>query len=168
MGKFPAKNIIASVSWIALMVFPAGSIYASGSAIMNVSATIVSKSTCSFKTNAANLAFGALDPLSPADRSASATAIFTCRGSAPTVVYLITQNSGLYNTGPGMNRMRHATTPTAYLPYSLALTPASGSFPRETPPQDHTVTVTGTVRGMDYQAALAGNYADTVTLTINP
>ena len=64
--------------------------------------------------------------------------------------------------------MRHATNPTAYLPYTVSLAPASGSFPRETPPQDHTVTVNGTVRGTDYQTALAGSYADTVTLTINP
>lgn len=168
MNKPLLKIISAIIFWTALLAVSAGSASAAGNANMAVSATILSKSICKFKTATANLAFGALNPLSPVDVTATATAIFDCKGSAPIVTYLITQNSGLYNTGPGSNRMRHATDTTAYLPYSLTLSPDSASFPRETPPQDHTVTVTGTVRGTDFQTALLGNYADTVTLTINP
>lgn len=84
------------------------------------------------------------------------------------MVYMVTQDSGLNSTGPGQNRMRHATDATAYLPYSLAISPETDSFPREVAPQDHIVTVTGTVLGASYRTAVQGNYSDTVTLTINP
>lgn len=168
MKKLLITTISAFILWIILLTVLAGSAAAAGNAIMNVSATILSKSNCSFKTAAANIPFGVLNPLSPVNVTASASAIFTCKGSAPVVIYSITQDSGLYSTGPGWNRMRHATDPSAYLPYSLVIAPDTGSFPRETPPKNHTVTVTGTVLGTSYQTALAGNYADTVTLTINP
>lgn len=168
MKKLLIKTISAFIIWTALLAFSAGSASAAGNAVMTVSATILSKSNCTFKTAAANLPFGVLDPISPVNVTASASAVFKCLGSAPLVVYMITQDSGLNSTGPGGNRMRHSTNPTAYLTYSLAIVPDTGSFPKETPPQDHTVTVTGTVLGADYQTALPGNYSDTVTLTINP
>lgn len=168
MNKLLIRTISAFVFWTVHLVFSACSASAAGNAVMNVSATIISKNICSFKTNAANLSFGVLNPISPVNVTASTAAIFTCKGSAPLVVYNITQNSGLNSTGPGGNRLKHATNPTAYLPYSLSLVPDAPSFPRETPPQDHTVTVTGTLLGADYQTALAGNYTDTVTIDIVP
>ena len=167
--KKPLITTISAFTFLAtLLVILACSASAAGSAIMNVSATILSKSNCTFKTAAANLPFGVLNPISPVDVTVSASAIFKCLGSAPIIAYAVSQDSGLYSAGPGRNRMGHATNPTAYLPYTLVISPDSGSFPRETPPLDHTVTVTGTVLGSDYQTALAGNYTDTVTLTINP
>lgn len=168
MKKLLITTISAFIFWTALLAFSAGPAAAAGNAIMNVSATILSKSNCRFRTATANLSFGVLDPMSAADATASATATFRCVGSAPLNVYMITENSGLYSTGPGMNRMRHATDTTKYLPYSLAISPETGSFPREVAPQDHFVTVTGTVLGANYRTALQGNYADTVTLTIVP
>lgn len=153
--------------WTALLAFSAGSAYAAGNAVMTVSATILSKSICSFNTTAADLPFGTLDPLSPANKTVSASATFKCLGSAPIVVYAITQNNGL-NAGPGGNRLRHVTDATAYIPYSLVFTPDAVTFPRETPPQNHVVTITGTILGTDYQTAAQGDYSDTVTLTINP
>lgn len=168
MNKLLIRTISAFIFWTATLALSAGSALASGSAVMAVSATILSKSICSFKTNAANLSFGALNSGSPVNVTASTTAIFNCMGSAPIVVYAITQDSGLNSTGPGQNRMRHVTDPTAYLPYSLAFTPDAVTFPRETPPQDHVVTITGTVLGTAYQTAVQGNYSDTVTLAINP
>lgn len=168
MKKLLITTISAFIFWTALLAFSAGPAHAAGNSIMVVSATILSKSICSFKTATANLSFGVLDPLSPVNVTASTSAIFKCMGSAPIVVYLITQDSGLNSTGPGGNRMKHATDPTAYLPYSLALTPDAVTFPKETPPQDHTVTVTGTVLGADYQTVLPGSYSDTVTLSIIP
>lgn len=168
MNKFLIITISAFIFGISLLAISVASATAAGNSLMAVSATIVSKNSCSFKTATANLSYGVLDPLSPVDTTASAAFIFTCHGSAPTVAYLTTQDSGLYSTGPGGNRMRHSTDTTAYLPYSLVLSPDTGSFPKETPPQDHTVTVTGKVLGANYQTALAGNYTDTVTLTVNP
>lgn len=168
MKKLLITTISAFIFSAAILALFANSASAAGNTIMNVSATIPSKSICSFKTASANIPFGVLNPLSPVNVTASSSAIFTCKGSAPVVVYGITQDSGLYSTGPGGNRMRHATNLSTYLPYTLTITPDTDTFPRETPPQNHTVTVTGKVLGADYQTVLAGNYSDTVTLTINP
>lgn len=91
--------------------------------------------------------------------------IFRCSSSDKFVTFFISDDDGLYETGPDQNRMRHTITPTEYLPYSLTLSPTSGTIPKN---DDQTLTITGTVRGADYQDALAGNYSDTVTLTISP
>jgi hypothetical protein len=61
--------------------------------------------------------------------------------------------------------MRHATIISEYLPYSLALNPASGTVPKNI---NQTLTVTGVVRSVDLQTVAAGSYADTVVLSILP
>jgi hypothetical protein len=61
--------------------------------------------------------------------------------------------------------MRHTTITTEYLPYSLTLNPTSGTVPKNT---DQTLTITGKVKGVDYQDALAGSYSDTVVISIAP
>ena len=61
--------------------------------------------------------------------------------------------------------MRHATQLSEYLPYTLSYNPSSGSVPKNT---DRNLNISGTVRGTDYQNAYAGNYSDTVILSINP
>jgi hypothetical protein len=61
--------------------------------------------------------------------------------------------------------MRHTTITTEYLPYSLTLNPISGTVPKNT---DQTLTITGTVKGVDYQDALAGSYSDTAVISIAP
>lgn len=133
---------------------------------ISVSAVILSKSNCRFDNPAtANLNFGTLDPLNPADVSVTATLSFTCMGSSSVATYLITDDDGLHDSGPGSPRMQHATDPTAFLPYLLALSPTTGSAPKNVA---QTLTVKGTVLGSDYQSAIAGNYADTVTISIQP
>ena len=83
----------------------------------------------------------------------------------PIATFAITHDSGRYETGPNAPRMRHATVTTEYLPYTVTLSPASGSAPRNT---NRTLTITGTVKGDDYKGARAGNFADTVVITIAP
>jgi hypothetical protein len=61
--------------------------------------------------------------------------------------------------------MRHATVTTEYLPYTLALSPSSGTVPKNT---NRTLTITGMVKGDDYKGAYAGNFSDTVVITIAP
>jgi spore coat protein U-like protein len=168
MNKLLMRTISAFIFSAALLAYSAGSAFAAGNTVMSVSATILSNSNCRFRTPTYNVSFGVLDPMSGLDVTASATTVIRCVGSAPLMVYMVTHDSGLYETGPGMNRMRHTTDPTAYLPYSLVISPDTDSFPREVAPQDHFVTVTGTVLATSYQTALQGNYADTVTLTIVP
>jgi hypothetical protein len=61
--------------------------------------------------------------------------------------------------------MQHASNPAAFLPYTLTLSSTFGSAPKNVA---QTLTLTGKVRGVDYQTAVPGSYTDTVTLTIVP
>jgi spore coat protein U-like protein len=132
---------------------------------INVSATILSKSNCKFSTNMANLAFGNLDPLAAPDVTRQATLTFVCNGKDDPATYLITDDDGQHETGLNRNRMQHGVVPSAYLLYSFALNPASGTVPKG---MTQTLTVTGTLFGNDYRVAIEGTYTDVVTLTINP
>lgn len=138
---------------------------AAGSAPVSVSAILLSKSQCKFSTATAVLSFGNLDPANPVDVSATTTLNYVCRGSAPIATYVFSDDDGLYESGPDANQMQHATLAGFFLPYSISLSPPSGTVPRNTA---QTLTVTGTVLGADYQTAEAGAYADTLTITIAP
>lgn len=151
-ASFALLLLVSSVSWGA-----GGSV--------NVSATVLSKNICRFRTNTATLAFGNLDAGNPVDVTATASLTIRCLGSSPLATFFISDDDGLYETGIDANRMRHATLPAAFLPYSFSFTPVTATVPRLT---DQTITVTGTVRGTDYQFAQIGAYADTVILTIVP
>ena len=87
-----------------------------------------------------------------------------CQGSAATASYAITADNGLYGTGPGQPRMRHAVTPTEFLPYTLN-TPLTGTAPKNV---DTNVVITGTITPAQFQNALAGNFSDTIVLTLLP
>jgi spore coat protein U-like protein len=139
--------------------------YASDSNVVSVTATVLSKSQCKFNSNTATLNFANLDPANPVDRTVQTSITFRCGGSAPNATFSITDDDGSYEIASDKNRMRHTTTFTEYLPYSLTLSPTSGTVPKNT---NQTVTVTGTVRGVDYQNAATGNYSDTVVITIEP
>jgi hypothetical protein len=130
-----------------------------------VTATVLSKSQCKFNSKTSNLNFGNLDPANPIDKTTSTSITFRCGGSAPNATFSITDDDGLYETGPNANRMRHTTITTEYLSYSLTLNPTSGTLPKNT---DQTLTIAGTVKGVDYQDALSGSYSDTVVISIAP
>jgi spore coat protein U-like protein len=148
------------------MLFGApGGASAAGSASLSLSAMLLSKNQCKFNTKTAVINFGNLNPASPVDVTATATLDFVCLGSAPLATFLISDDDGLYETGPDANQMLHATLAGQYLAYSLDLNPTSGTAPKNVP---QILTITGTVKGNDYQTALAGAYADTVTVTIAP
>jgi len=133
--------------------------------ILTVTATVLSKNVCKFNSATATLNFGALDPANPVNVTQSTIVTFNCNGSAPIAAFTITNDDGLYETGPGAYRMRHATVLTEYLPYALSLNPVSGTVPKGA---NRNVTITGTVTGTNYQSAMVGNYADTVILSLNP
>jgi spore coat protein U-like protein len=144
----------------------AGVGYAADSNVVSVTATVISKGNCTFRSKTAALDFGSLDPANPIDKSVNTTIIYRCQaqGNRP-ITFAITDDHGLYETGPNAPRMRHTTQPTEYLPYSLNLNPTSGTVPKVV---DFPLTVTGTVRGVDYQDARIGSYSDTVVITIEP
>lgn len=148
-----------------LILLMTGEVMAAGINTLTVTATVLSKSNCKFKSATSTMNFGALDPSSSVDVNASATVLFVCNGSAPNATFFISDDDGLYETGPNANRMRHATVLTEFLPYSLTLNPTSATVPKGV---DQTLTISGTVTAANYQNALVGNFADTVIITLTP
>lgn len=117
---------------------------------------------CRFTTATATLAFGNLDPGAPVDVNATTSVVYRCTAIT---AFTITDDDGLYETGIDANRMNNTTAPAWYLPYSFTYTPSSGTAPKNT---DQTLTINGTVKGIDYQNAYFGSYSDSVVLTITP
>jgi len=161
VSRAKSFTIILFILLILLRAAPA----ASETGILSVTATVLSKSNCKFNSKTAALNFGNLDPAAPVDRTVSVSISFVCHGSANPATFSITDDDGMYETGPNASRMRHTMATTEYLPYSLTLNPASGTVPKGV---DQTLTITGTVMGSDYQDAYAGSYSDSVVISIEP
>jgi spore coat protein U-like protein len=162
---------IQSMILIAVSIFmTAGVGHAGDSNSVSVTATVVSRGTCWFTTETSALNFGNLDPSNPVDVNASTSVIFRCwRGLIVwfPVTFFIADDDGLYETGTNANRMRHSTDTTEFLPYSFSLGPTSGTVTGN-PTLNRTLSISGTVRGVDYQDAAMGNYSDTVVVSIEP
>ncbi len=138
---------------------------AGDSQVVTVTATVLSKSQCKFNSKTAALSFGNIDPSTPVDTTVTTSITFRCGGSSPNATFSITDDDGLYETGPDANRMRHSINTTEYIPYTLTLNPTSGTVPKNS---DQNLTITGTVKGVDYQDALTGSYSDMVVISIAP
>lgn len=164
MRHFRIKNFLRIIV-IFLISSITGIVYAADTSIVSVTAVVLSKNNCKFTSNTATLSFGNLDPANPIDRNANTSIIFKCGGKDNNVTFFISDDDGLYETGPNANRMRHTTIATEYLPYSFTLNPTTGTVPRNT---DQTLTISGTVMGNDYQDASVGAYSDTVVISIVP
>lgn len=159
----PARSIFRIVALL-LAVLIARTADAAGSTI-TVSVVVQSKSICKFRSNAAALDFGMLDPGNPVDVTRVTSLEFRCMGNAPIATYGVSDDDGMHETGTDANRMMHRLVPGEYLPYSLTVTPDSGAVPKG---EFRMLTVSGTVRGPDYLSSLPGSYSDTVVVTINP
>ena len=122
-----------------------------------VSANVVG--TCKFLTGG-TLDFGKLDPSSGADVGATASPTFWCTKNTS---YTITDDDGLHKSGT-THRMEGPTA-ADLIPYTFTYTSTGTGQGRTSP---ITLTISGNVAYADYRDAAAGNYADTVTLTINP
>lgn len=149
-----------------LLVGRASIAQAGGTANLTVSATIPSWGFCAFRNNSYTLDFGTLDASIPADASSQTDVQFRCLGWR-NVTYYISHDNGLYSSGPGALRMKHQTR-NSYLPYALSLSQNSGTIQTRFVSSWQTLQVNGTVLGSDYQSAYAGQYSDTVVLTIVP
>lgn len=162
MAMSPTSRARAALVALALA---SGAASAAGNHDVAVSATILANSNCRFaNAGPSTLAFGVIDPTSVTAASVSVGIGYRCNGGPPLATYAIVSDDGLYETGPGNHRMRHATVLTEFLPYTLNV-PASASVPRNT---NLTFTLVGTVPVAAFANARAGNYTDSVTLTISP
>lgn len=147
----------AHVSWIIVCFVWIGlhsPVICEGASVhsLTVSAAILSNNNCAFDTKSSTLDFGTL-------LTKSITIDFTCRGKDQDVSYLISSNDGLHGA-----RLKH-TTLNEYLPYTLSLSPTSGTTKKNT---TLPLTITGEIFEADYLNAFAGSYSDTVVLTITP
>jgi spore coat protein U-like protein len=155
-------SVVLPVLFLTVIGIPIAS---AGTGTLTVGATVISKNNCRFRSGPAVLNFGALDPGNTTDITQTASMRFRCQGSAPMATFAFSTDDGRYETGPGANRMRNTTTITEYLPYSLSLSPASGTVPKGV---DQILTITGIVTSLNYRSAYAGNYRDTVVVSIAP
>lgn len=154
------KKLVVAVIAISVIAM-AGMAMAGDSNTLTVSANVVG--TCKFSAATSTLAFGALDPTLATDATATGSTTFWCTKGAS---YTVTDDDGLYETGANANRMRHETIGTEYIPYALTYTPTSGSGSGKT--STITLNISGTIANANYVNASAGNYSDTVTLSITP
>jgi hypothetical protein len=78
----------------------------------------------------------------------------------------LTVGNGLHGTSPDYY-LQSGGTPADQIKYSLS--PLSDSYTGQGKSTPKTLTITGTVANADYiNAAAHSDYADTVTVTINP
>lgn len=145
--------------FIVLAVLAAGgAAWALDTTTVAVSANVVG--TCRFN-GTGSISF-ALDPIVGGDvNGVISQPTFWCTRNAS---YTITDDLGTHESGSTF-RMLHATIPTEYIPYSFTYT-ATGTGAGQISPI--TMNIASMVTGANYTSAAAGNYSDTVTLTINP
>lgn len=133
---------------------------AADTATVTVSANVVG--TCKFNSGG-SVSF-TLDPTSATNATGTVTQpAFWCTKGAS---YSITDDKGVNEAvaGSAPRRMVHATL-SEYIPYSFAYT-AAGTGTGKTSPI--TLDISSSVVNADFVNASAGNYSDTVTLSITP
>ena len=147
------------VVFIALAVLAlGGAAWAADTTTVDVSANVIG--TCRFNNTGA-ITF-VLDPLAGGDVPGTITQPqFWCTRNAS---YTITDDLGAHESGL-VFRMQHATIPTEFIPYSFTYT-ATGTGNGQGSPI--LMNIASVVQGASYTSAAAGDYSDTVTLTINP
>ncbi len=152
------KKYFWLIFFVAVILSPGFSLGADSNTL-TVSASVTG--TCKFTSGISTLNFGTLDQSASADATASGSTQFWCTRNA---TYTVSANNGLYFDTS--RRMRHATEPTEYIPYSLTFTPSSGTGTGKSSPI--TLSLSGTITNVNYVNAIAGNYSDTVILSITP
>lgn len=158
------KILIFNVIFI-ISLFVSSNTLGADSSSVNISAVVLSKNVCRFNSNNVNLNFGTISADVSSDVVATAVLTFRCGGSTPLATFSITDDDGLYETGPGQKRMQNQLVPSEFLPYTMTYTPQMGTIPRNT---NTPLTITGTISINDLANATAGNYTDTVILSIVP
>lgn len=145
----------------------AGLALASSSALaqsMTITAVVVSKANCHFNNTNLTLDFSAINPASTADATASVSGSVSCTGGKTDTTVGFTVGTGIFASG-GTRRMRHATVPTEFLPYSVSISPAGATIPKNS---SLNFTLSGTITASQFQNVMAGSYLDLVVVTVLP
>lgn len=153
-----SKLSLAMIALCAAGVIGSTGALAADTANVAVSATVTGN--CKFNSGG-TVAF-TLDPASTSNATGSVTQpeFYCTKGTS----YSITDNDGLY-VSTGVQRMRHATVTTEFIPYSFTYTANGTGTGKGTP---ISMNIASTVANADFINASAGVYADTVVLSINP
>jgi spore coat protein U-like protein len=168
-GEFPADNqkeemamkrAGAILTSLGVLFLYANLSFAADSNTLTVSASVAG--TCKFSSATSTLNFGALDPSVGSNVNASGSTQFWCTKGVSTDA--VAGDNGAHWSGS--SRQMHDTVSGDNIPYSLTLT--KDGNPNNGPTSPRTLTIDGTVLGTDYSGVSAGNYSDTVMLTINP
>jgi spore coat protein U-like protein len=153
------KKTLILLTIIAVGVFLGAPSFAGDTGQVNINATVVG--TCKFTATGGSTTINVtLDPSSGLDVTGSGSLQFWCTKGAS---YSVSDNDGLYESGPDQNRVSNGTE---YIPYSFSYNPTSGTGSGPTSPI--TLNVSATFAYTDYSGASAGTYSDTVTITVNP
>ncbi len=155
---------------VALALFSGASHAANNS--LTVSATVLNKTGCFFIAPSVPMNFGNLDPSLAVNATATANIVIRCNGNKATTAMQIARDGG-QNVLANALRMKHATSATEFIPYTLNLagvTWSTGLYIVGTIPSNanYTITLGGTILNADYRNALMGGYTDNVVLTITP
>ncbi len=132
---------------------------------VSVQATVLSNSNCRFRTATATINFGNIDQSVGGVITSSSIIQIRCGGAAPVATFVITDDDGLYETGPDQNRLRHSTDSTQYITYFFSASPTTGTIARNT---NANITLSASIDSDDLSNAIAGTYTDTITLSITP
>lgn len=132
----------------------------STTAALNVSAAVLPE--CRFRTPKETTINVTLDPSLSGNVTGTSSLSFWCaRGTS----YSVTDDDGLYESGINQNRVKHSTL-SEYIPYTFSYNPSSGTGNGAQNPI--TLNFSATFIYNDFANASAGDYRDTVTITVNP
>jgi len=156
------RGLLAAVMLAASLAAHAGS----STGALPVTATVMSRTGCLF-LNSSNprLDFGTIDQASASNATAATTVTVRCRGNLLTR-WTLTVDDGLYSTGTNARRLRHATMTGELMPYALTVTPTAG-WSVLFGASNTTIDITGSITPANFQTVAAGDYSDTVKLTLN-
>jgi spore coat protein U-like protein len=143
------------------LVLVAAVSFAADTNTLTVTASVAG--TCKFVApKTSTLDFGSLDPSVGTNANASTTTQFWCTKGVTTDAV----NAGNGSHWAGGTRNMLDTVSTDLIPYTLTLT--KDGNPNAGPTSPRTLTIAGQVLGTDYTGKSAGNYSDTVIISINP
>lgn len=132
---------------------------ASSSHQLGVAATV--QGSCRFNSGGPTaLSFGAIDPSATTNATASATVLYRCTNGTSASI----SKAGANDAG-GNHRLANGSD---FIIYTATLSGDAQTGTGYGAGQDKTLDVSGVITPADFQNAPAGNYTDTLTLTISP
>jgi Spore Coat Protein U domain len=171
------SSVKKTVSWssIIMLALTLGFLSADAAAASSnlaVSAQVLNKTGCFFISPTTPMNFGNIDPSLATNATATAAIVIRCNGNTGNTAMQIARDAG-QNVLANNLRMKHTTSATSFLPYTLSLGGVNwgvGLFIVGTIPNNsnYSFNLNGTVLPVDYRPALIGGYTDNVVLTITP